>query len=97
MNLTGKAGFSSDENALFEVEFGAVDHIHCPMFDTFQEKEYFIQLDHPVVIDATRKARTLFVISALYRSKICKIKVSWTLKKIWYANTDLDYSDCYIG
>ena len=76
--MTGEAGFGSDKSITFDVELGGVDYIHCDMFDVLRGEKHYVQLDHPVIADATRKGKTLFIISALYRSKMCKIKVSWT-------------------
>ena len=78
LSLTGEAGFGSDKSATFEVELGGVDYIHCDTFNALREEKHYVQLDHPVVADAMRKGKTLFIISALYQSKKCKIKVSWT-------------------
>ena len=78
MSLTGEAGFGSDKSVTFEVELGGVDYIHCDMFNTLRGGKHYVQLDHPVIADAVRKGKTLFIISALYRSKMCKIKVSQT-------------------
>ena len=75
MSVGGKVGGKDKDSVTISVDFGDITHTISNMYEVLSTKQYKVDLKHPVVQDAVKKGKKIFIITSVYTASKVEITV----------------------
>ena len=75
VSVGGKIGGHIKDSCIISVDFGDITHTLSNMYEALSTRQYTVDLKHPVVQDAIKKGKKIFIITSVYTARKVEIKV----------------------
>ena len=75
VSVGGKIGGHMNDSATLSFDFGDITHTISNVYEALSNKQYKVDLKHPIVQDAVEKGKTFFIITSLYTASKVEIAV----------------------